>query len=384
MTNVLVVDDDPLFRRLVVKMLQQAGSVAVQEAGGVEHAKRQLRQRASERQPVDVLITDLQMRDGDGLDLIELLPELSPGTMPILMSGVASPRDYQSALRLGAIDLLVKPFPREALALALQRAKDSATGFRGSFHGLSLADLLQMFHLARRSLVLEIRGTRHRGLIVFEGGEMIHAEAGEARGKEALGRFLAMTVGSLATTPFRPTARSLTGDFQGLLLDSFRELDEENHQGKQALEDVPELELEEIDEELEALDGEDGDAERGVPGEPAPGGLLASFAGSLDPELGVASLGGGRLEVLQPGRFSPQEWGSLGEQAAWLAGQLQGGWRQVQWSVGALGLAICAPPGVNKVLLAQKFSGDLDDRRFRWNVSCVNRYLLDASEGAPS
>ncbi|MCU0659904.1 MAG: response regulator, partial [Polyangiaceae bacterium] len=212
MRTVLVVDDDPLFRRLVVKSLQPGEQITVLEAGGVELAKRVLEQRAAERRDVDVLVTDLQMKDGSGLDLIELLPELSPGTIPILMSGVASPRDYQSALRLGAVDLLIKPFSKEALGQALQRATESATGFRGSFHGLSLVDLLQMIHMARRSLVLEIGGSKHRGILVFEGGELIHAATGGQVGMEALRRFLSAKTGTLTMTPFRKTLRTLSGD----------------------------------------------------------------------------------------------------------------------------------------------------------------------------
>lgn len=389
MTIVLVVEDDPLFRGLITKILQRMEEFSLLEASSIDLAKKILQKQRAERQPVHVLLTDLRLGDGDGLDLIETLPDISPCTMPILMSGVASPRDIQSALRLGAIDVLIKPFTREALSLALQRAADSANGFRGSFHGMSLADLLQMLHLARRSLILEIRGHKLRGLVAIEEGEMVHAEAGPHKGMEALQQFLNLKVGSIATFPFRKTEHTLQGDFQNLLLDAFREIDEQNkapapsypeisdHLLGESFEDLPELELLPVDEEtpLESIAPPPLNSEQDA---------LVGFVASLDPELGAARLSPS-LPVLLAGGLSPQQWKQVSQQAAWLASKISGDWSQYLWVVGDLGLALLNWPGEAPILLAQHFTGALDDRRFRWNISCVAGFLFgELSQGLAS
>ncbi len=359
MVTVLVVDDDSLFRNIVVKSLRKLPGLTLLEAAGVEPATRVVKARAAANQAVDVLLTDLRMGDGDGLDLIEALPELSPQTMPILMSGVASSRDYQSALRLGAVDVLIKPFSKEALVAAVQRATDSATGFRASIHGLSLMDLLQMFHLARRSTVLEIRGPRRKGLVVLEEGELIHAEADNLEGEPALRRLVAMQGGSLSSTPFRPMARTLQGGFENLLLEAFRVIDEQRNEGE-ALhppsEHPPDAAL--------------------APAPPGDWENLGGFVGSLDGELGAALLNGDNFHLVLKASLSDADWEQVGGQARWFASTLPPGWKQGLWSLGGFGLALLDwPERQVSVVLAQRFSGALDDRRFRWNVSCVARFL---------
>jgi hypothetical protein len=99
----------------------------------------------------------------------------------------------------------------------------------------------------------------------------------------------------------------------------------------------------------------------------------------------VGLLQGGTLSKLVEGPFSEAEWAELGDHARWLGGELRGHWKQVLWAVGASGLALCQAPGeATSVVLCQRFTSDLDDRRFRWNVSCVSRYLADASAELPS
>ena len=154
---------------------------------------------------------------------------MAPRTRTILMSGYASARDYQRAIECGAVRVVSKPFTSSELLQAIRQAVECETGFRGSIHGLSLVDLLQMFHYARRSLAIVVDGLAP-GQVFLEDGHVIHAAYRELHGEPALQAILAMPAGSLRTMVLpHSTPRTITRDFQTLLLDSLRTVDEGAH-----------------------------------------------------------------------------------------------------------------------------------------------------------
>jgi predicted regulator of Ras-like GTPase activity (Roadblock/LC7/MglB family) len=179
------------------------------------------------------------------------------------MSGYASARDYQRAIECGAVRVLCKPFTSSELLQAIRQAVDCETGFRGSIHGLSLIDLLQMFHYARRSLAIVVDGLTP-GQVFLEDGELIHAVYRELHGEAALRMILAMPAGSLRTMVLpHATPRSITRDFQTLLLDTLRTFDEDNLRDLENeladLDDLvpsePVLDMRNLVERLRRLDG---------------------------------------------------------------------------------------------------------------------------------
>ena len=222
MTSVLIVDDDVALRTTIARDLGDQGFV-VWLAQDADEAIAVLAARS-----IDVLLTDLRMPGADGIDLLEKIQSLSTRTRAILMSGYASARDYQRAIECGAVRVLCKPFTSSELLQAIRQAVDCETGFRGSIHGLSLIDLLQMFHYARRSLAIVVDGLTP-GHVFLEDGQLVHAVYRELDGEPALRMILAMPAGSLRTMVLpHATPRSISRDFQTLLLDSLRTVDESN------------------------------------------------------------------------------------------------------------------------------------------------------------
>lgn len=220
MTSVLIVDDDDTFRRTIGRDLGNQGfDVAL--AAGVDEALATLAKRS-----IDVLLTDLRMPDADGIDLLAQIREVSARTRAILMSGFATARDYQRAIECGAVRVLCKPFTSSELMQAIRQAIDCETGFRGNIHGLSLIDLLQMFHYGRRSVAIVVDSWAP-GHIFLEEGRIVHAVYRELAGEQALRAILAMPAGSLRTMVLPDgTPCSITRDFSTLLLDSLRTIDE--------------------------------------------------------------------------------------------------------------------------------------------------------------
>jgi DNA-binding response OmpR family regulator len=219
MISVLIVDDDIQLGRALMRALNAHGFASV-TAGGYDEALVALGQ-----QPYDVLITDLRMGEKGGIELLRALRETASNTRPILMSAYATARDSQLALDLGAIRVLCKPFETRDVIEAIERAVDSSTGYVGMVHGLSLIDMLQMFHFGRRSLTLELIA-KTCSTVSMKDGEIVDARHGTEAGETALRAILRMAAGSLKTRSLRHFTPSIDREFQTLLLDLVRELDE--------------------------------------------------------------------------------------------------------------------------------------------------------------
>jgi len=114
--SVLFVDDEPLVLSGLRRMLGQHAEWCPQFAESAEAALQRL-----EREPYDVLVTDLRMPKMDGLSLLRQTAERFPGVVRIAISG-----HVEEAMALRAIPMahlfLVKPCRREALLGALERA----------------------------------------------------------------------------------------------------------------------------------------------------------------------------------------------------------------------------------------------------------------------
>ena len=227
--SLLLVEDDADFRSALVRTLDQQGFDNVVEVAGVEEALRTLDARA-----FDVVLTDLRLGERDGIDLIQSLRQAHPAVRPILMSAYATARDVQVALAQGAVTVLCKPFTPDELRGAIQQAAECGTGFHGTFHGISLVDMLQMLHLARRSLKVSVSGAVS-GSIHLQDGEVVHAEAGDHRGEPAFRILLGEPAGSLQTAAaVEGVERTITRDFETFLIDSLRVLDEESYGAQEA------------------------------------------------------------------------------------------------------------------------------------------------------
>jgi CheY-like chemotaxis protein len=220
MTSVLVVDDDAPLGRALARELRANGYDSLPVSGYEEAMQRLAEQR------YDVLLTDLRMGDKDGLDLILAIAASFPATRPILMSAYATARDSERAKELGAVRVLCKPFETSEMLQAVERAVESARGFVGSVHGLSLIDMLQMFHYAQRSLSMHVLGGLSAA-VHLRNGQIIHATYGTLEGEEALSEILILPAGSLQTSPLDNVAQTMTREFQPLMLDLLRRIDEQ-------------------------------------------------------------------------------------------------------------------------------------------------------------
>ena len=114
---VLIVSGDLQLQQLLAATLTRTGyRVLTADTGRIALAQ-------IVRQPVDLVVTEMVIRDMDGLTLIEKLRESTPGTRVIAMSGANNKRLLTVAEAIGARATLVKPFNRDALNAALARCQ---------------------------------------------------------------------------------------------------------------------------------------------------------------------------------------------------------------------------------------------------------------------
>jgi two-component system response regulator PilR (NtrC family) len=118
--RLLVVDDEPDLRTLYELTLVREG-YHVDSAGSVDEAWQALCEA-----PYDLLITDMRLPDGVGLDLLTRLDAQRRGEKAIVITAFGSPENAVEALKAGAYDYLTKPVDlrqfRAIVASALGRA----------------------------------------------------------------------------------------------------------------------------------------------------------------------------------------------------------------------------------------------------------------------
>ena len=113
--SVLVVDDDPSTRELLVELMKRAGAARVRTAATAAQAFKQVVE-----QPPDVLIADIGLPEEDGRSLMARIRALpgAPGRVPaVALSAYTQPEDRQAAREAGFSDFVAKPaLPQELLA----------------------------------------------------------------------------------------------------------------------------------------------------------------------------------------------------------------------------------------------------------------------------
>lgn len=111
--NVLVVDDEPVIRNFLVRVLEREG-YSVQAATNGREALQHLDAR-----PYDLLLTDIKMDQLDGVGLLTEAKRRDPDLAVILLTGHATVASAVEALRQGAHDYLLKPVKNEDIVAAV-------------------------------------------------------------------------------------------------------------------------------------------------------------------------------------------------------------------------------------------------------------------------
>ena len=113
--HLMIVEDDATIRALLIEIVKTEGFevTAVPCAGDALEALKQ--------NPASILLTDFRLPDMDGLSLLEQVMQADARTIGVVMTGFGTIDLAVKAMRLGALDILVKPFEPDQVTLLLKR-----------------------------------------------------------------------------------------------------------------------------------------------------------------------------------------------------------------------------------------------------------------------
>jgi DNA-binding NtrC family response regulator len=180
--RLLVVDDDDTFRETLAAGLRRSFP-AVDTAGSAAECL----ERIAAAEP-DVVLIDLHLGDGDGLELLDRVAELAPSSERIVVTGFGTVDAAVEAMRRGAFDFVTKPLALERLIETVRRAGERRelrrenTGLRRMLRGSEQVELV-----GESPAIREVRDLARRAA---ESGAPVLITGPSGSGKELVARMI--------------------------------------------------------------------------------------------------------------------------------------------------------------------------------------------------
>jgi len=205
--SVLIVDDDPAMGEMLASMLGEAGYETAVASSAADAAE------VVSREDFDVVLSDIKMPGGSGIELVGRLRDLRPEMPVVLMTAFGSLDSAVEAMRAGAFDYVTKPFKRDEILVVLERAaehralRDENQRLRAAVDKTKSMGELQGDSPAMRDIYALVRRVADSTSSVLITGE-------SGTGKEVVARTLHFS-GSRRDRPFVPV--NCTAIPEGLL-----------------------------------------------------------------------------------------------------------------------------------------------------------------------
>ncbi|MEK7274493.1 MAG: response regulator [Candidatus Desantisbacteria bacterium] len=116
--RILIVDDSLFMRRILKKMLTEAGYDIVGEASDGASAIPRYRELKPDLVTMDIVLPDVEM---NGIETLKWLTKIDPEARIVMVSAVGYEELINEVLSVGAKDFVVKPFKQEVLIRTIQR-----------------------------------------------------------------------------------------------------------------------------------------------------------------------------------------------------------------------------------------------------------------------
>lgn len=116
--TLLIVEDDDALRERLARAMERRG-FDVRVASGLSEAMDQ-----ADAEMPNYAVVDLRLQDGSGLSLVEALEQRDPNIRAIILTGYGNIPTAVAAVRIGAIDYIVKPATADEIVDALIRPRN--------------------------------------------------------------------------------------------------------------------------------------------------------------------------------------------------------------------------------------------------------------------
>ncbi|MFO7606411.1 MAG: response regulator [Desulfurivibrionaceae bacterium] len=180
MKKILLVDDEKNFLLSLADMLKaNKNDFSVETAGNGKEASGII-----DSQKIDLVVTDLNMPEMDGFELIAHISQVDPEIPVIAMTAYGTPEMESRLNNMGAFQYIEKPIDFDSLLNMINEGlKKGST--QGHVAGISLPSFMQLLELDKKTCTLHIKAARGTGDMYFSQGELLAAKTGKLQGQDA-------------------------------------------------------------------------------------------------------------------------------------------------------------------------------------------------------
>lgn len=178
------------------------------------------------REAVDLLVVDVRMPGMSGIDLVLAARSITPD-LPVVVMTAFKTVDVNRIVGGTCTNFLEKPFEFDVFLDLVDRSLTPSRGFSGAISVQTLPEVVQLYVLSNTSGMLSVRHGGSLGTLWFDRGMIVHATARDMAGEDAFYEIMSWPTGEFSMGPMEASPiRSIVADWQGLLLESCRRLDE--------------------------------------------------------------------------------------------------------------------------------------------------------------
>jgi DNA-binding response OmpR family regulator len=192
-------------------------------------------ERFLESGEVDVIVSEMTLANGTGLDLLARVKRSRNGSNIafVFLSEEADAVKVAETLDAGAADYLFKPIASQVLVAKVRRIVERSPGasrsrgVSGSLEEMGIPDIVQILHQGRKSGAVSLFADGETGAIYFREGAIVDVVWRGLRGEAAFYALVGISKGNFAIDPTAKAAEeTVSASPEMLLLEGMRRLDE--------------------------------------------------------------------------------------------------------------------------------------------------------------
>ena len=247
MERVLIVEDNPV----LIKILQTGLKKYNDKFETVTARDGEEAIEVLKKEPISLLVTDLQMPRIDGLSLLAYMNDRHP-EIPCIVMTAHGTQQIKDKLQQDVLRFIEKPFEIDDLVQAILPALDRDVPV-GSINGISIASFMQMIEMEQKTCLFEVESPNDgKGYFYFEDGILYDAVYGDNKGLDAALKLIPLEDAKIrfknVSKSKRKIARRIKDDLMSVIMEAMRLKDEadagddEDFDISSIAEELPEIE----------------------------------------------------------------------------------------------------------------------------------------------